>query len=233
MQTTAIAPFVARTPLADVSAPELIEQCWTADCSASWREFFHRYGWSLAATVRRALARVGLAASHDLQDDLLQETYCRLLADDRRRLKNCRGGDDRTVAGYLCRVAENVVVDHLRRAGAVKRGRDLLVSAREEGPEPIERAADPTARADHRLLVAESRRLFLRRAGTALSGPNRRRDLWVTYLATFEGWSSREIAERVGSITANNVDSVVHRTRRRLAAAGIELGERPQPGRRV
>jgi len=251
MQTTAITPFTApatgttrtsratstasaaSTPLADVSAPDLIEQCRGEDSSASWREFLHRYGWALAATVRRALARVGMAASHDLHDDLLQETYCRLLSDDRRRLKNCRGADDRTVSGYLCRVAENVVIDHLRRAGAAKRGRDLLVSARDEEQSPVERVADPHAKADHRLLVAESRRLFLRRAGNALKGRNRRRDLWVTYLATFEGWTSREIAKRVGSITANNVDSVVHRTRRRLAAAGVELRGEPLAGRRT
>lgn len=230
MQTSSIAATTSTLP--EVSAPELIERCRREPSGASWQEFLHRYGYALAATVRRALARVGLAASRELQDDLLQETYCHLLADDRRRLESCRGADDRTVAGYLCRIAENVVIDHLRHSGAAKRGRDLLVAPLPDGPTLVDRAPDPAARADHRLLVAESRRHFLRQAGRILKGDNRRRDLWVTYLATFEGWTSREIAARVGSITANNVDSVVHRTRKRLAAGGLDLGEPGKGGRR-
>jgi RNA polymerase sigma factor (sigma-70 family) len=225
MQTAANrAPQIS---LADLGARDLIERCRSHDCDASWQEFLARYGWSLAATVRRALRRVGLAARRELQEDLLQETYCRLLADDRRRLANCRGDDDPTVTGYLCRIAENVVVDHLRRRGATKRGRALLRAAPALGPGALERAPDPEARADRRALVAESRRIYLAHGAAALAGRNRRRDLWVTYLALFEGWSSQEIAERLGSLTANNVDSVVYRTRRRLAAAGLELvGER-------
>jgi RNA polymerase sigma factor (sigma-70 family) len=214
-----------QAPLTELGARDLIERCRSHDCSASWHEFLVRYGWSLAATVRRALGRVGLAARPELQEDLLQETYCRLLADDRRRLGNCRGEDDRAVAGYLCRIAENVVRDHLRRRKATKRGRELLRAAPAVGPGALDCAPDPEARTDRRAMVAESRRIYLAHGAAALTGPNRRRDLWVTYLALFEGWSSQEIADRLGSITANNVDSVVYRTRRRLAAVGLELAD--------
>lgn len=224
MQTTPL--LRTESPLASISAPELVERCGARDCEESWQEFLNRYGWALAATVRRALAGVGRALSHDVQEDLLQEIYCRLLADGRRRLRSCRGEDDRTVTGYLCRIAENVVIDHLRRSNAVKRGRQLLVASPGAGDDcPLERAVDPASSAERRALVAQSRRLFFARAGRALCGPNRQRDLWVTYLALFEGWSSREIARRFGTITANNVDSVVYRTRRRLRTAGIELGQ--------
>lgn len=223
-------------PLACLSAADLLARCGRRGAGASWDEFLHRYGAALAATVRRALGSAGRALAGELHEDLLQEIYCHLLADGRRRLKRCRGTDDRAVAGYLCRLAENVVVDHLRRGGAAKRGCSLLVAPRQgDDSSPVERAADPRADAEHRLLVAESRRLFLDRAAVALQGANRHRDLWVTYLALFEGWSSREIAARFAGTTANNVDSIVHRTRRKLARCGVDLsqlaGRRRSPGR--
>ena len=213
--------------LAAVSAAELVERCGRRDCADSWQEFLRRYGRVLAATVRRVLVAFGSPAAREHEEDIRQEVYCRLLANGRRRLLNCRGEDDRAVLGYLCRIAENVVVDHLRRSNAVKRGRRLLgaPAVRYGTARVVDRAVDPRACAERRALVRESRRHFFDRAGRILSGPNRRRDLWVTYLAVFEGWSSREIAQRLGAITANNVDSVVHRTRNRLAAGGIELRE--------
>jgi DNA-directed RNA polymerase specialized sigma24 family protein len=207
-----------------VSAAELVERCGTHDCSESWREFLRRYGQALAGSVRRALAARGYTWARELDEDIRQEVFCRLLANGRRRLLNCRGSDDREVVGYLCRIAENVVADHVRRANAVKRGRRLRVAyppAERSGL--VDRAADPAACVERKALMRESRRLFFDRAGRILRGPNRRRDLWVTYLAIFEGWSSREISKRLGVITTNNVDSVVYRTRMRLAAGGIEL----------
>lgn len=213
-------------PLAGLSAADLLARCGRPGASESWNEFLRRYGATLAGTVRRVLAGMGRVLAGDLHEDLLQEIYCHLLADGRRRLRRCRGTDDRAVAGYLCRLARNVVLDHVRRCEATKRGRRLLTapSAGDESG-PVERATDPAANAERRLLVAESRRLFLDRAATALRGPNRHRDLWVTYLALFEGWSSREIADRLAGTTANNVDSIVHRTRRKLRGAGVDLAE--------
>jgi len=223
MQTTSLSP--SDHPLATVTASELVARCTVRDCAESWQEFLHRYGWALAATVRRALAGVGRSISRDVHEDLLQEIYCRLLADGRRRLRNCQGEDDRSVTGYLCRIAENVVVDHLRRSNAVKRGRRLLAKpSADAGVCPVAAAPDPRASADRKTLVRESRRIFFDQAIQVLRGPNRRRDLLVTYLAVFEGWSSGDIARRLGPITANNVDSVVHRTKQRLAAAGLKLG---------
>ncbi len=222
MQTPA-RPRSQNTALSSVSAAALVERCGTHDCAESWGEFLRRYGKALAGAVRRALAARGYAWGRELDEDIRQEVFCRLLANDRRRLLNCRGSDDREVVGYLCRMAENVVVDHIRRSNAAKRGRRLR-AALPAGDTVglVDRIADPEACVEHKALLRESRRLFFDRAARILRGPNRRRDLWVTYLAIFEGWSSREISQRLGVITANNVDSVVYRTRARLAAGGIE-----------
>ncbi len=211
-------------PLSSVSAADLVERCGAHDCAESWREFLRRYGRALAGAVRRALAVRGYTWARDIDEDIRQEVYCRLLANGRRRLRNCRGVDDREVVGYLCRIAENVVVDHVRHSNAAKRGRRLrTVYPPAEQSGLVDRLADPAACVERRAVLRESRRLFFERAREILRGPNRQRDLWVIYLAVFEGWSSREIAQGLGTITTNNVDSVVHRTRSRLAAGGIEL----------
>jgi DNA-directed RNA polymerase specialized sigma24 family protein len=224
MQSTTYETTPLTGPLAGLSAADLVARCGRHGAGESWDEFLHRYGATLAATVRRILGGLGRVLARDLHEDLLQEIYCHLLADGRRRLKVCRGTDDRAVAGYLCRLAENVVMDHMRRSNAAKRGRHLLLAAQPTDQTPaVERAVDPDACAERRLLVAESRRLFLARAGGALRGANRRRDLSITYLALFEGWRSREIARRFAGTTANNVDSIVHRTRLKLERAGIDL----------
>ncbi len=210
-----------------VEASDLIERCASSDCPESWHEFLARYGRPLRDAVRRTLLKAGASLVRDLEDDVLQDVYCKLLADGRRRLRRFRGGDDRSVAGYLCRIAENVTRDHLRRGRAVKRGREVCLVAGDGEDGPIVKAADPCAATDRRALVAEGRRLYFERGSRALPGDNRHRDLEVTYLAVFEGWSSREIAERWQSLTANNVDSIIYRTKLRLAAVDIELRRPP------
>ena len=212
------------TALAAISAVELVERCGADHCEVSWQEFLNRYGWGLAASVRRALRQVGQDGRRDLEEDLLQETYCLLLADGRRRLHRCRGENDATVAGYLCRIAENVVYDYLRRSRASKRGKLLLVdSACPAASGRVERAIDPAAGSDHQALVRAGRRMFFVIGTRILTGRKRQRDLWITYLALFEQWTSREIAARLGTLSATNVDSVVYRTRRRLADSGMRL----------
>jgi len=206
------------------SAAELIERCSVHNCEASWQEFLDRFGWALSTSIRRALTRMAPTLSPDLHDDLVQEAWCRLLGDRRRRLRACRGTNDQAVSGYLARVADSVVKDHLRRALAAKRGRDVTCGqSGPDGPGRVDLAADPHSSADRSHLVEESRRLFFAEASRVLAGRHRRRNLWVVYLALFEGWTSREISERLHALTISNVDSIVYRCRIRLREAGFHL----------
>jgi DNA-directed RNA polymerase specialized sigma24 family protein len=149
----------------------------------------------------------------------------------------CRGGEERSVAAYLRRVAENVALDQLRAGGAAKRRPARAADA------PLgEAAADDVAQAaggptpEELLLSKERRRLFVQGAAQAAAGGahlapgarrvRRSRDLFVLGLA-LEGLSSREIADRLGGVIApSSVDSVIHRLRRRLAKEGMALPRR-------
>lgn len=218
-------PGVEET-LTHLEAKELIRRCAATRCDDSWSELMRRWETALRHAVRRTVHKAGGALADDLEDDLLQEVYCRLLEGDGRRLRLCRESDERGIVGYLCRLAENVVRDHARRQRASKRGLELQVGG-EDAAAWIDRAADPAAASDRRTAIAESRSAYFERGDRALPGANRRRDLEITWLAVFEGWSSREIAERCRRpLSATNVDSIVHRTRSRLAAAEVDLGVR-------
>jgi RNA polymerase sigma-70 factor (ECF subfamily) len=58
----------------------------------------------------------------NLLDDLIQETYLKLCADDCRLLKNFRSHHPHAIFGFLKVVTANVVHDYYKASRAVKRG---------------------------------------------------------------------------------------------------------------
>lgn len=109
----------------------------------------------------------------DLAEDVLQETYCRLLT---ARLPAM---DDRQMRNYLFRIASNLVRDRWRRT------KDQL---------PPENAVEIAAPASHL-----ERKLGVRQAFDRLK-PRERQLLWLAYV---EGSSHQEIAECTGLRSAS------------------------------
>ncbi len=207
--------------------PALLARCARGDDERAWSLFLDEFGPALKAGVRRVLRRAGLPARRAVCEDLLQEVYCRLLERRGRILRRCRATDAAMVAAYLGRVAESVTVDRLRRVSAAKRGRDRLVHLHDEVAEPAWRPTMPASRGpEGRLLARERRRRAFDRCRDLVGGRSPRRDLAVLYLAYCRGLTSREIAARLGGLTAQQVDSLVYRVRRRLARGGIRIPRR-------
>ncbi|HEX5760274.1 MAG TPA: hypothetical protein VF121_13890 [Thermoanaerobaculia bacterium] len=205
----------------------------TVFCERSWTALVERHGPALRRRVRRTLALAGARAHAEQVDDMVQEVYCRLLAAGGRRLQACRdAANERTVAAYLGRTAERVVLDQLRLAAAVKRGGGRLV---ELAPEEVaERAADPQGTPEDHLLAAERRRELAARCRAATRpGARGRRDARILELALLDGWTCREIARATrGRLALGSVASLLHRLRRRLEAqaAGASAAERLAAG---
>ena len=80
---------------------------------AAWDEFMGRFHRVVAATVVKGLLAARIQPSA-FADDLIQEVYMRLCANDRRALNDFTGGNEMAFCGFLRRVAYNVVQDHLR-----------------------------------------------------------------------------------------------------------------------
>ena len=212
------------------SACELFHRCVHRRDGEEWREFLRRYQPRLRAAVRRAFLQRGLRLAEPDLEDLVQDLYCRLLAAGGKRF---RGRTERELWGYLGQVAKNVVIDHQQAARARKRWPGIAAAG--IGPpagerldpvehEALEAVACREASPEERLLVADYRRFVLARCRQVTRGE---RAVKVLRLAFLEDWSSPEIARRLGGgLTANKVDMLVYRLKRRLAKEGIRLPRR-------
>jgi len=164
----------------------------------------------------------------DLVDELVQEVWCRFLERDRRALRGCRRQNDGELLTYLRRVCRSVVVDQLRLRGTIKRGgaAAFVTGTGEEGDDLLERIADPAWGPERRAAVREGRRRFLESCASLLAD-RPARDLEIFRLAVVDGWTSREIAERLdGELRPGSIDSVVHRQRRFLESRGVRVPTR-------
>jgi len=88
----------------------------------------------------------------------------------------------------------------------------------------MEPATPPVA--EDRLISAERRKAFLDSC-RRLAGRQRQRNLRIFRLAFLDGLTSVEISERLGRpISANGIDTLLHRVRRRLAEEGLMVPRR-------
>jgi RNA polymerase sigma-70 factor (ECF subfamily) len=156
----------------------------------AFRAFYDR----TARSVWSYLARI--TGDRTLADDLLQESYYRLLRAERRF------DSESHRRNYLFRIATNLAHDRRRR------GRHAV-----NVPVPAEN--EPGALVDGSDLAAETeRRTDLARAMATLK-PREREMLWLAYA---QGSSHEEIAESLG-VRKASIKILLFRARRRLATA--------------
>ena len=195
--------------------PELVALCLEDPASPTWTELVTRYRRRVDHGVRKALRRFELRPDPVRVEDLVQETWCRVIEDRCRRLRGFRGTAEGQLGAWLVRLAERTAIDALRSAAAAKRGVDRLVP---QDSVDLEGRSDPTACPAHRAELQE-RLGHLGRRVLALNGNPRNAPLLRLVLAG--GWTSSELAAASGGrITPSRVDSLVHRIRRRLEDEG-------------
>jgi RNA polymerase sigma factor (sigma-70 family) len=178
---------------------------------ADWEGIVREYEGLIRARIWRLFERVGQPPGRELVEEIVQDVYCRLFGEARRRW---RGRTMRELIAYMVTIAERTVVDHLRRVQADKRTgiREIYLGRRriEQIPDPRDPERD--------LLLAESRTVVLRRCRDLPSRRGRRRNVWVARLALLEGWTNQEISRAAGGrLSPDSVAMLVHRLRRRLA----------------
>jgi RNA polymerase sigma-70 factor (ECF subfamily) len=69
--------------LPDLSIEDLLVRCYGQGEMAAWEEFVRRFHRLIASVVIRTANRIGEASKH-VVDDLIQEIYLRLCADNHR-----------------------------------------------------------------------------------------------------------------------------------------------------
>lgn len=170
---TDAAPIPAKLEAMDARAPAMDEQ--------SFRLFYERTSRQLHAYL------VSSTGSPSAAEDLLQESYLRLIRAD------ARVNDDDHRRLYLFRIATNLLRDRHRRRRPD--GAELL-----EARDPADQEADIQRRADLAGVLRELK-------------PRERQLLWLAYV---EGMSHLEIAAATG-LKSGSIRPLLFRARRRMA----------------
>ena len=104
-----------------LSVQELVSYCLDSQDEAAWTEFVRRFQPLIAGVVYRCVSR-RISPQPDLVDDLAQETFLKLCANNFKALRGFDFMHDNAFFGFLKVVAANVVEDYFRKKIAEKHG---------------------------------------------------------------------------------------------------------------
>ena len=104
-----------------LSTQELVSYCLDSQDEAGWTEFVRRFQPHIARVVYKCVSR-RKRPKPDLVDDLVQETFLKLCANNFKALRNFEFQHDNAFFGFLKKVAANVVEDYFRRINSKKHG---------------------------------------------------------------------------------------------------------------
>jgi RNA polymerase sigma-70 factor (ECF subfamily) len=93
---------------------ELLQLCLSTDAEEHWREFVRRTQPLIASVIINTVRRWKQPAP-SLVDDLIQDTYIKLFANDKKALRSIKNEHENTIFGYLKVIASNVAKDHFRK----------------------------------------------------------------------------------------------------------------------
>jgi RNA polymerase sigma-70 factor (ECF subfamily) len=156
-----------------------------------------------------------------LVDDLVQDTYLKLYANNFRALRDFKFEHDNSLFGFLKTVASRVVSDYFR-----KRGSDQEKEVEVEDLDTVPLAASSRSfskNADRNILIGQIKRCLLGHA----SDPNYSRDCNIFWLYYQQGLTARAISEipSIG-LTVKGVESTLLRLIRLVQE---KLDSRPRP----
>jgi RNA polymerase sigma-70 factor (ECF subfamily) len=98
----------------EVPIRELLNLCLGSEDEELWQKFVRRTQPLIANVIINTLRR-WREPSPNLVDDLIQETYLKLFANDRKALRGIRNEHENAIFGYLKVAASNTTVDYFRQ----------------------------------------------------------------------------------------------------------------------
>jgi RNA polymerase sigma-70 factor, ECF subfamily len=200
---------------AELSAEELVLACRQTDDIAAWQEFVRRFH-PLIATVALRVARRWGESSPQLIDDLVQETYLKLCADNFHLLRCFKPHHQDAFFGYLKVVTANLVHDHFKAAHSTKRGSGAIEVTNEPIITSATSACNTTGTAknsERGILLRELDALLCRLA----AGPQLERDRRIFWLYYRVGLAASAIAALPSiGLTTKGVESTILRLTRLL-----------------
>jgi RNA polymerase sigma-70 factor (ECF subfamily) len=128
----------------DLSPPELFLVCARTGDALSWEEFIRRFNPVIARSVLRVAIRHG-NSERSLIDDLVQETYLKICANDCKVLRTFIPKQPESAFAFLKVVAASVAQDYFKSRLAEKRApeakagtvEDIAIPSRQEHPKSV------------------------------------------------------------------------------------------------
>jgi len=204
----------------------LLSICLETGDEQQWSEFVRISNPVIAKaiinTVQRHIGRV----SRPLVDDLVQDTYLKLCANNYRALREFKSRHEHAVYGFLKVVAVNVVEDYFRACFSQKRGAGTNHISLEMLKATEPRNGNLRTQVERELLLHKIRVLLTDRT----NAPNFRRDCAIFWLYYRYGLSSKEIAKIAFiDLTVKGVESTLLRLTRHLKEHFSTVGKFPHP----
>ncbi len=173
-----------------LTALELVQLCLNSSDSDAWNEFVSRFQPIIARVAAKAL-RHWTTPTPALVEDLVQDTFVKLFANDCRALREFEFEHENSLFGFLKVVAARVVHDYIRKEWTDKRGGGFSVVSLDEAMS-VSGGASPQR-------VTE-RRNRIRRIAACLAKlshePNYDRDRTIFWLYYLFGCTAKEISAR-------------------------------------
>ena len=184
----------------EVSIRELLNLCLSSDDQELWQELVRRTQPLIANVIINTIRRWQEPAP-SLVDDLIQNTYLKLFANDRKALRSLKNEYENTVFGYLKVVASNVVRDHFRRP-----------ESRVEEVELADPVLPPTPNGMDKIEFVRMKEQLQSRLEKLASSPTYSRDVAIFWFYYEQGYTAKEISMLPNvNLTVKGTEAVLKR----------------------
>lgn len=191
-----------------MSVEEVVQACAHHSDPEAWLEFIARFNRLIAATVIRTCIECSYRHTPGLIEDLIQETYLKICANNCAILREFRPHHPNAFPGFLQALTANIVRDYVRRERADKRDVDSTVEL-DEARSMVQPGSSHLSPTELVLSLNEIDDLLRRRSGAAVE--KERTIFWLYFGA---GMTAKEIASIPDmELSIEGVESVIHRLR--------------------
>jgi len=187
----------------ETSIRDLLHLCLSSDGEEQWREFVRRTQPLIASVIINTVRRWKTPAP-SLVDDLIQDTFVKLFANDKKALRVAKNEHENTIFGYLKVIASNVVRDHFRQPA--NKADEIEINDAVFPPGPRDR---------ERLEFLQKKEQIKRILETLSVSETYDRDIGIFWFFYEQGYTAKEISllPAVG-LTVKGVEAVLFRVAR-------------------
>jgi RNA polymerase sigma-70 factor, ECF subfamily len=196
-----------------VSTNELIQICSVSTSIEAWEEFVRRFHRVIAAVVLRTAERFG-DSSPETVDDLIQETYFKLCANNCQLLRDFQAHHPDAFFGFIKTVAANLVRDHFKSIYSQRRGRRLTHDTEESGVVNAVAGGTGTSESIVREILLREINGHLKACAASPDHPRNCRIFWLYYRAGLSAGAIAALPEM--GLTTKGVESVIKRLTKAL-----------------